>query len=67
MSPLQGFGNLESMILEAEEKSFSGICLLKTKTDRFKQFWSVLAGNEIFFYRLKENIKKDSPLSKLDI
>ena len=28
-----------------------GACYLKTKTDRFKEHWAVLNGNEIFCYR----------------
>ena len=28
-----------------------GPCYLKTKTDRFKEHWAVLNGNEIFCYR----------------
>ena len=31
--------------------SLKGVCYLKTKTDRFKEHWAVLQGNEIFCYR----------------
>ena len=31
----------------------AGECFLKTKTDRFKEHWAVLSGNEIFCYRDK--------------
>jgi len=33
------------------ETYLEGPCYLKTKTDRFKEHWAVLNGNEIFCYR----------------
>ena len=46
--PLQGFGDFEQ-----EDQTFEGQCFLKTKTDRYKEHWAVLAGNELFCYRQK--------------
>jgi hypothetical protein len=35
-----------------EEQDYkAGTCFLKTKTDRFKEHWAVLQGNEIYFFR----------------
>lgn len=45
--PLQRFGDYENQ----EEKVFEGQCYLKTKTDRYKEHWAVLAGNELYCYR----------------
>ncbi len=37
---------------QADDPTFmEGPCYLKTKTDRFKEHWAVLNGNEIFCYR----------------
>ena len=32
-------------------------CLLKTKTDRYKQHWALLTGNELYCYRQKDDIE----------
>lgn len=48
-TPIQGFGDYELH----EEKCFEGLCYLKTKTDRYKDHWAVLAGNELYCYRQK--------------
>ena len=46
---MEGFGELPH---ETTPNVFlEGICYLKTKTDRFKEHWAVLNGNEIFCYR----------------
>lgn len=45
----EGFG-----LEPTEEKHavfMEGVCYLKTKTDRFKEHWAVLNGNEIYCYR----------------
>ena len=43
---------------EEEETIFlEGECYLKTKTDRFKQHWAVLNGNEIFCFRNSQDTK----------
>ena len=34
-----------------------GPCFLKTKTDRFKEHWAVLNGNEIFCFRNSNDTK----------
>jgi hypothetical protein len=34
-----------------EDQVFEGQCYLKTKTDRYKEHWAVLAGNELYCYR----------------
>ena len=45
----EGFADEHSA---GEEPTFmEGPCYLKTKTDRFKEHWAVLNGNEIFCYR----------------
>lgn len=44
---MERFGEYE----EKEENVFGGTCYLKTKTDRYKEHWAVLAGNELYFYR----------------
>jgi hypothetical protein len=36
---------------------YTGACFLKTKTDRFKEHFGVLSGNEIFCYRDQEDTK----------
>ena len=36
---------------------FEGQCYLKTKTDRFKEHWAVLLGNDIFCYRNQDDRK----------
>ena len=46
---LEGFG--EHPNVEAPTIFMEGVCFLKTKTDRFKEHWAVLNGNEIFCYR----------------
>lgn len=35
---------------------FESECLLKTKTDRYKEHWASLIGNELFCYRHKGDI-----------
>ena len=40
-----------------QENIFEGPCLLKTKTDRYKDHWAVLTGNEIYCYRNKDDQK----------
>lgn len=45
---IEGFGEPN----DVENSNFlEGVCYLKTKTDRFKEHWAVLQGNEIFCYR----------------
>ena len=58
--PLQGFGNYEKHTTKAEI-SLESYCLLKTKTDRYKQHWCVLAGNELYCYRQKEDFANQEP------
>ena len=44
----EGFGEPT----DVEDTTFmEGTCYLKTKTDRFKEHWAVLNGNEIFCFR----------------
>lgn len=47
IEPLQGFGEIQAH----QDRVFEGQCYLKTKTDRYKEHWSVLAGNELYCYR----------------
>lgn len=47
--PIEGFGDVQ----QHEENIFEGQCWLKTKTDRYKEHWAVLAGNELYCYRYK--------------
>ena len=47
IEPLQGFGDYESH----EEKQFEGQCYLKTKTDRYKEHWAIITGNDLYCYR----------------
>lgn len=48
----EGFGGAAaSSENDAENVFMEGPCYLKTKTDRFKEHWAVLNGNEIFCYR----------------
>ena len=49
IEPIQGFGNIE----EHQDNVFEGQCFLKTKTDRYKEHWAILAGNELYCYRQK--------------
>ena len=53
--PLQGFGNYENYSDDGEVFTHEGPCLLKTKTDRYKEHWCVLNGNELYCYRKKED------------
>lgn len=46
--PIQGFGDYEKHI---DENAFSGQLFLKTKTERLKEHWGQLSGNELYFYR----------------
>ena len=46
---LEGFGNYNKQ--ESKDQYFAGSCYLKTKTDKFKEHWAELNGNEIFCYR----------------
>ena len=50
--PLQGFGDYEK---HTEETRFEGQCFLKTKTDRYKEHWAVLTGNDLYCYRQRED------------
>jgi len=34
-----------------EEQLYEGQCFLKTKTDRYKEHWAVLSGNELYCCR----------------
>lgn len=45
---LEGFGD---QVEQPEPVFMEGVCFLKTKTDRFKQHWAVLDGQEIYCYR----------------
>jgi hypothetical protein len=36
---------------DERDNFFEGMCYLKTKTDRFKEHWAVLLGNDIYCYR----------------
>ena len=52
----EGFGGDADQ--EGQEAVFmEGPCFLKTKTDRFKEHWAVLNGNEIFCYRNAQDTK----------
>lgn len=53
--PLQGFGNYEDFSDDTEVQTQEGPCLLKTKTDRYKEHWCLLNGNELYCYRKKED------------
>jgi hypothetical protein len=57
--PLQGFGDYKKHI--TNPVIMDGVCLLKTKTDRYKQHWCVLAGNELYCYRQEEDFKAGEP------
>ena len=46
---IEGFGCASEG--EQVDNYKEGACYLKTKTDRFKEHWAVLNGNEIFCYR----------------
>ena len=48
--PLQGFGDYAEAL---DANVFEGMCLLKTKTDKYKQHWCVLTANELYCYRQK--------------
>jgi hypothetical protein len=47
LEPLQGFGEYDAN----EGQTFEGQCFLKTKTDRYKEHWAVMVGNELYCYR----------------
>jgi|TARA_B110000285_G_C15118245_1_gene615451 hypothetical protein len=48
MQPLQGFGEYDKGL---DESAYSGQLYLKTKTERLKEHWGTLSGNELYFYR----------------
>ena len=48
MQPLQGFGEYDKGL---DETAYSGQLYLKTKTERLKEHWGTLSGNELYFYR----------------
>ena len=45
---LENFGHRKNKYL-----FFEGECFLKTKTDRYKQHWAMVMGNELYCYRRK--------------
>jgi hypothetical protein len=45
---LENFGQRKNKYL-----FFEGECYLKTKTDRYKQHWAMVMGNELYCYRRK--------------
>ena len=47
--PLTGFGDISKL----ENAVFESSCLLKTKTDKYKEHWAVIVGNELYCYRYK--------------
>ena len=47
----EGFGGAAEVPPDQETLYLEGPCFLKTRTDRFKDHWAVLNGNEIFCYR----------------
>lgn len=47
--PLAGFGDISKL----ENTVFESSCLLKTKTDKYKEHWAVIVGNELYCYRYK--------------
>lgn len=53
---LEGFGR-DSVQDDQDTVFMEGPCFLKTKTDRFKEHWAVLNGNEIFCYRNAQDTK----------
>ena len=55
----QGFGDYlahfqNPIIIESN-------CLLKTKTDRYKEHFALVTGNELYCYRNKEDIERGEP------
>ena len=46
---LENFGRQK----KAKYLFFEGECFLKTKTDRYKQHWATVMGNELYCYRRK--------------
>jgi len=52
----EGFGG-DSLGDEKKSIFMEGVCFLKTKTDRFKEHWAVLNGNEIYCYRNAQDTK----------
>ena len=42
---------------DERDNFFEGMCYLKTKTDRFKEHWAVLLGNDIYCYRNQSDKK----------
>lgn len=53
----EGFGGHAENPPDEEMIYLEGPCFLKTRTDRFKDHWAVLKGNEIFCYRSKEDTR----------
>ena len=51
---IESFGNSPKA---GRDNYYTGACFLKTKTDRFKEHYAVLSGNEIFCYRDQEDNK----------
>lgn len=47
---VQRFGE---QIVNEEEQVYEGQCFLKTKTDRYKEHWAMISGNELYCYRQK--------------
>ena len=54
---LEGFGNQAHQQEDPDDTFMEGPCYLKTKTDRFKEHWAVLNGNEIYCYRHSQDTK----------
>ena len=51
---IEGFGNYER---ETKDYYYTGTCFLKTKSDKFKEHFAVLSGNEVFCYRDQQDTK----------
>jgi hypothetical protein len=51
IEPLQGFGDYEAH----NENCFESQCYLKTKTDRYKEHWAIITGNDLYCYRQKND------------
>lgn len=53
IAPIDGFGDIE----QHQKNLFDSMCLLKTKTDKYKEHWATIVGNEIYCYRYKGDVE----------
>jgi hypothetical protein len=58
LSPTRAEGNMNGLLqnsLSGGPGIMEGECLLMTKAEKFKKHWVALMGNEVYFYKTRED------------